>query len=143
MAATQYTMLNLNPDVLVDLGYVNVENLSLQYQETLPISCEEARENLKSDNPICVNDALVRLTYHDPDWQWVQDQCLQLLNSNDPVVKGLAVSCLGHLARIHKIIDTAKVVPILNSLLEDPNVGGRAEDALDDIEMFALLASKD
>lgn len=110
----------------------------MQYQETLPISREEARENLKSDDPIRVNDALVRLTYHDPDWQWVQDQCLQLVNYQDPVVKGLAVSCLGHLARIHKTIDTVKVVPILSGLLEDPDVGGRAEDALDDIEMFAL-----
>jgi hypothetical protein len=110
----------------------------MQYQETLPISYEEAKEILKSDDSTRINDALVRLTYHNSDWQWVQDQCLQLVNHSDPVVKGLAVSCLGHLARIHKTIDTAKVLPILNSLLNDPEVGGRAEDAIDDIEMFAL-----
>jgi hypothetical protein len=112
----------------------------MQYQETLPISYEEAKESLKSDDPIRVNDALVRLTYHDSDWRRVQDQCLQLVSHSDPVVKGLAVSCLGHLARIHKTIDTVKVLPLLSSLLDDPDVGGRAEDAIDDIEMFARLS---
>jgi hypothetical protein len=110
----------------------------MQYKETLPISPEEAKENLESDDPTRINDALIRLTYHNSDWQWVQDQCLQLLNNSDSVVKGLAVSCLGHLARIHKTIDAAKVLPVLNSLLNDPDLGGRAEDAIDDIEMFAL-----
>jgi hypothetical protein len=110
----------------------------MQYQETLPISIEEAKEKLESNDSTCINDALIRLTYHDSDWQWVQDQCLQLIHHSDPAVRGLAVSCLGHLARIHKTIDTAKVLPVLNSLLDNPELGGRAEDAIDDIEMFAL-----
>jgi hypothetical protein len=115
-----------------------IEESTVQYQETLPISLEEAKENLESNDSTRINDALIRLTYHNSNWQWVQDQCLQLLNHSDPVVKGIAVSCLGHLARIHKTIDTAKVLPVLHNLLDDPDLGGRAEDAIDDIEMFAL-----
>jgi hypothetical protein len=115
----------------------------MQYQETLPISDKDAKEKLKSDDPIHITDALVRLTYHYSNWRWVQDQCLQLVNHLDPVVKGLAISCLGHLARIHKTIDTVKVLPILNSLLDDPDVGGRAEDAIDDIKMFAQMSPQD
>jgi hypothetical protein len=115
----------------------------MKYQKTLLISYEDAKEKLKSDDPIHVTDALVRLTYHYSDWRWVQDQCLTLINHSDPVIKGLAVSCLGHLARIHNTIDTFKVLPILNSLLDDPDIGGRAEDAIDDIEMFARLSPQE
>jgi hypothetical protein len=75
----------------------------MQYQETLPISFKEAEEKLESDDPKRINDALIRLTYHDSDWQWVQDQCLQLVNYSGPVVKGPAISCLGHLARITRL----------------------------------------
>jgi hypothetical protein len=40
------------------------------------------------------------------------------------------------LARIHGTLDLDRVEPKLRELRKDPDVGGRAEDALDDIQKF-------
>lgn len=90
--------------------------------------------NSKNSKEIC--DALIRITYYDHDYKWVQSKCIRFLDSNDLNVKRLAIICLGHLARIHKQLDKEAVIPLLKKLQNDPNVGGAAEDALDDIESF-------
>lgn len=108
----------------------------MKYFEVIPISREEAKSAILSDNPDIICNALLRLTYHDPDWQWVQNLCLQLVQYEDTNIRGLAVTCLGHLACIHGVLNTEKVVPILEDLRHDPDVGGKVEDALDDIQMF-------
>ncbi|MEU4874969.1 hypothetical protein [Streptomyces sp. NPDC021608] len=53
----------------------------------------------------------------------------------------LAVTCVGHIARLHGAID-ARLVTRVRDLLQDPVLGGRAEDALDDIASFAPGALK-
>jgi hypothetical protein len=112
------------------------------FQEVLPISREEANAGLDSIDPGVLCNALVRVTYHDPDWRWVQTQCMRLAAHSDKNVRGLAVSCLGHLARIHGVLDTEEVLPLLNELLTDPEVAPRAEDALDDIKTFLKIDLK-
>lgn len=46
------------------------------------------------------------------------------------------MTCAGHIARIHGAI-SARVVDRVRVLLQDPVLGGRAEDAMDDIAAFA------
>ena len=53
-----------------------------------------------------------------------------------PAVTGLAVTSLGHIARIHRQLDLDKVLPVLEKLRSDPEIGGRVEDALDDIRKY-------
>ena len=76
------------------------------------------------------------MTFHDDDWRWVQSYCLQFLTHPDKDVRAIAAVCLGHLACIHGTLDIAIVVPALKDLLTDPDVAGKASDALDDIAMF-------
>lgn len=108
----------------------------MTYLEVVPISREEAESAILSDDPDAICNALLQLTYHDPDWQWVQNLCLQFVQYKDMNIRGLAVTCLGHLARIHGVLNTEKVVPILKDLRHDSDIGGKVEDALDDIQMF-------
>jgi hypothetical protein len=61
---------------------------------------------------------------------------LEFSRHSEPAVRGLAATCLGHLARIHRQLDTATVIPRLNEMLTDPDVKGVAQDALDDISVF-------
>ncbi len=110
------------------------------YQEPERISREKAERILSSGSPTEICDALVGLAYHEPDWRWVQGQCLRFLGHPDEQVRGLAATCLGHVARIHGRVDKQLVVPALQRLLTDPEIGGRAEDALGDIRMFASNA---
>lgn len=104
--------------------------------EVNPITRTDAEAGLTSGIPDKICDALIRITYHDPDWRWVQDVCLQLASHSDPQVSGLAVTCLGHLARIHGVLDMEKVLPTLSRLLDEPKISGRVADALDDINMY-------
>jgi len=108
----------------------------MRFQEVTPISREEALSAFASNNVEAICDALIRITYHDPDWHWVQEQCVRFAGFPDVDVRGLAVTCLGHLARIHRKLDVEEVLPVLKSLINDTDVAPRVADTLDDIKMF-------
>lgn len=108
----------------------------MRYEDVLPITRQEAEDAFVSGNPNEVCNALVRVAYHDPDWRWVQAQCLRFGKHPDPDVRGLAATCIGHLVRIHGVLDMELVLPVLEGLLKDPEVSGRAQDALDDIKVY-------
>jgi hypothetical protein len=91
---------------------------------------------LRSGDSSAISRALVAAALHDPDWAWVQEHSLRLLSAAEPDVRGVAATCLGHLARIHGMLDLDRVEPRLRELRHDPALGGRAEDALDDIQQF-------
>ena|SRR3990167_10012909 len=107
-----------------------------QFHEVQPIDRNLAEDAFNSNDARKICDALVRVTYYDSDFKWVQSKCIVFLKSNDINVKRLAITCLGHLARIHKKLDKELVIPLLEQLRTDKYLGGTAEDALDDIEMF-------
>lgn len=103
------------------------------YHDVNPIEREEAIRALADPDPNIVCHALVRLVFHDPDWRWAQDQCLVLLDHKEREVRQLAVTCLGHIARIHGKIDVERVVTGLRRVGSDPQMRGRIDDALDDM----------
>jgi len=95
------------------------------------------KELLFSENTETVCNSLLEITFNDPDWQWKQDVLLNLLENNDNLdVKRLAITCLGHLARIHRQLDKNKVMPVLEKYLSNTELGGTVSDAFDDFEMF-------
>ncbi|MFB7500363.1 hypothetical protein ACFC09_37780 [Streptomyces sp. NPDC056161] len=80
--------------------------------------------------------ALLALTYDDPDRRAVEVILLRQISPEvDDQVRALAVTCMGHIGRIHQAV-SVDVVNCLEGLLNDPILGGRAEDALDDIRSF-------
>ena len=91
---------------------------------------------LKSDDASLVTKTLLYITFHHPNDRWVQDICLLLLDNENADIKGLAITCLGHLARIHKRLDTKKVFAILEDKKDDEALKGRIEDAIEDITLF-------
>jgi hypothetical protein len=104
--------------------------------EVKPITQTEAEAGLASGMPDKICDALIRITYHHPDWRWVQDVCLVFASHSNPQISGLAVTCLGHLARIHGVLEVEKVLTTLRKLRGDPKISGRVADALDDIKTY-------
>jgi len=96
-----------------------------------------AKERLFSENTEIACNSLLEITFNDPDWQWKQDVLLNLLENNDNLdVKRLAITCLGHLARIHQQLDKNKVMPVLEKYFSNPELGGTVSDTFDDFEMF-------
>jgi hypothetical protein len=107
------------------------------YQELEPIDRDKAVSMLASSDPYAVNEAILRLALYDPDGAWVTDRALELLQSPNANIRMVAATALGHVARIHRTIDRERVIPALQRLRDNPETVGRAEDALDDIAIFA------
>ena len=110
----------------------------MYYKDVLPITRQEAEEAFSTGNVEKTCDALVRLSYHESDWKWVQSQCLRFGKNPHSEIRGVVATCIGHLARIHGVLDIETVHPLLEELLSDPEISGRAQDALDDIEIYLL-----
>ena len=104
------------------------------YREPQPIDRRDAEHIFASGDANQIASTLVDVTFHDPDWRWVQNICLGFAHADAPVVRQAAVTCLGHVARIHRTLDLETVLPVLDELAADPAV--TTEDALDDIRMF-------
>lgn len=109
----------------------------MKYDSVQPINRSDAARILASTNKSAVCSAMVSLAFHDPDWRWVQDQCLAKLRDKDMTVAGVAATCLGHLARIHHCLDVATVIPALELARRNASLRGRVEDALEDIRMYS------
>jgi hypothetical protein len=109
----------------------------MKYEEVQPTKKDQAEKAFRGNKPEEIVRALLGVTWHVADWEWVQDRCLDFLDSPMPDVRNTAITCLGHLARIHKKLNRSKVLAALTGKLSDPQCSGRAEDAMEDIEMFA------
>ncbi|MFF7162992.1 hypothetical protein ACFZBP_16815 [Streptomyces sp. NPDC008086] len=84
--------------------------------------------------------ALLAFTYEEPDREVIEallSACLDPAGpAVDPQVRALAVTCVGHVARTHGELGPGLVARV-RGLLQDSGLGGRAEDALDDVASFA------
>jgi len=108
-----------------------------QFHQVLPISRDDALIALASGDSEQICKALVSVAFHESDWRWAQEKCLELLENDDADVSGLAATCLGHIARVQKKLDKERVLTALRQRLVYGDIAGRIEDAIDDIEMFA------
>ncbi len=108
----------------------------MQHETLSPMDREEARLELESGDAERVSCALVRLALHEPDRAFVEDVLAIHLQAPDAWVRGVAATCVGHVARVHRAVDAPRLVPLLRRLSADARTAGRVEDALSDIEMF-------
>lgn len=108
------------------------------YQEPEPLTRSEALKTLQSGETGEVCYVLVCLALHDPDPSWLEATISPHLTSEDPAIRGVAATCMGHVARIHRRAPSQGTIQLLEALLEDPAAGGQAEDALGDIRFFAV-----
>ena len=80
---------------------------------------------------------LLKITFNCDDWKWIQNVCIDIINSNrEKNICGLAVTCIGHLARIHGKIEKERIFEVFNQQKDNPFINDRIGDAIDDIDMF-------
>lgn len=108
----------------------------MNYQDYQRMSKQAAEKAFASNEVKCICEAMVSIAFYEPDWKWVQNKCLGFLNNEKPEIRGLAATCLGHIARIHRQLEKEKVLNALHGLLDDHAISGQVKDALDDIDMF-------
>ena len=110
----------------------------MKYETIEPISKDQAERLLAKDNREAICRTLVRVATSEPDRHWAQSQCLRFATHEDSFVRGVAATCLGHLARIHGTIDEDEVIPVVRQLLQDQDhlTRGKAEDAISDFSIY-------
>ena len=100
-------------------------------------SLTELENLLRSDDEQEIVEALMYAVFNIDEPQWIQEKCHDLICSDKSLnIKELAITCLGHVARMHGTIDEKVITPLLIELSKDQYLSGRASDALDDIEQF-------
>jgi hypothetical protein len=108
----------------------------MKYEELAPIDRGVAAVDLASADEGRMSKALIRLALHDPDWQYVQAVCVCYANDPHPWVRRNCATCLGHLARLHGMLELNSALPVLRRLEKDPETSSWAEAALHDVYMY-------
>lgn len=92
---------------------------------------------LRSEDTTVATDALLYLCFNSDDPEWIQVRCIDIIEKhrNDDV-RELALTCIGHVARMHSVINKALVIPVILEKLRHSTLSGPAQDALDDIDVF-------
>jgi hypothetical protein len=115
----------------------------MRYKDILPITREELKGALESDDAGRASRAIIAIALRDSDWQWAEQQCLNALKNKRIDVRAAAIVGLGHIARIHGKITLSRVLPELQAAKSNKSLRGIAEDALEDIVIFVKGAKSD
>lgn len=110
------------------------------YSEPANLGREDLKRALAERDIWLLREAIVAVSLSDPDRRWVEHQLVDLMRDPDGSVRSIAALGVGHVARVHGSIDRDLVLPVLRELLGDAKARGNAENALDDIAMFARIA---
>ena len=108
----------------------------LKYEAIEAQSRDQLAAQLCSSDPDVICTALIAAALHDPDRLYVESLIMKFLDHGNPWVRGAALIAAGHVARIHRALSTEHIVPVIEKLLDDREVQGKAQDALSDIRMF-------
>jgi len=116
----------------------------MKYVEIQEMSRDEAAAVLTNGTTDEKIIALLSLALYDNDSKWVETICADYLNDNNPSLRGIAVQCFGHLARIHRVIHDTVIIDKIYQLSNDDNqtVRGQAEGAISDFRIFLKLKCK-
>lgn len=107
------------------------------YEEIKRFSRDEIEEAILRDNPDELLYAVLSAALYSEDVNWAQDVCVRLAAHEHENGRGNAILGFGHIARIHRKLDEAKVKPLIESALEDKTeyVRGQADSAKDDLKL--------
>lgn len=102
----------------------------LKYEEVERVPKEELIARLANADPKVVAAALYSATRWDPDWQGVQQICVQYLASPHVPIRWAAATCLGDLAFFRRPLDCDIVIPALTTAMADPTISDPAAFSL-------------
>lgn len=108
----------------------------MKFNQPAPQPKAEILAEVASENFERICKALTSAALHEPDRARVEALIIRFLSHEDPFVRGVAALSAGHVARLHGALDTQRITPLIERLLDDPRTRGKASDALDDIHMF-------
>ncbi|WP_046216663.1 CPCC family cysteine-rich protein [Paenibacillus wulumuqiensis] len=119
--------------MLADLVDEKVERYSNNIDQN-----RESMKLINSDNPDAIVDGLLSLALSADDGEFAEQMMTRYSQHDNENIRGIAILCFGHIARIHEVIHKEHIIPLIQTALHDesPFVRGHAESALEDINMF-------
>ncbi len=115
----------------------------LSYEQPERASPGDVRTALAAEDHHAASRAMIGSALYYEDWRDVQALCLELLQHADRALAATAATCLGHLARVHGMIDLDVVLPALAQYQDEELVGPRVLDAIEDIQTYVRRAASD
>jgi len=119
--------------ILADLVDERVERYSNNIDQN-----RESMNLINSDNPDAIVDGLLSLALSADDGEFAEQVMTRYSQHDNENIRGIAILCFGHIARIHEVIHKEQVISLIQTALHDESsfVRGHAESALEDINMF-------
>jgi hypothetical protein len=112
------------------------------YEPMNPFRRDVAERWIASGDPRKILRALLRLSLNGPHYELAEQQALEFATHRDVWVRRNAATSLGYVARFHGTFDVDRMATLV-LLLDDAEVFGEADDALDDVEMFMRVNRRD
>lgn len=89
-----------------------------------------------TDKAVVLHAMLEMVEYVD-DPNWIAEKLTELIGNSDTEISGLAITCFGHLARIHGTVGNfKKIYNLLDRKKNIQELAGRVQDAFDDFYIF-------
>lgn len=110
--------------------------MNYQYDEPKEASKTEFTDIVRTGDVAMICDAIVRAVYFIPDYDWLLKQYILLSKHPDLEVRGVTITCIGHLARLNGKANKTQLLEILKPLLANRELSGRVEDAIDDVNAY-------
>ena len=108
----------------------------LTYEEIRELTPDDVARVLSRGDPRELLYVPLSVGLHADDPVWAQGVCTGLASHPDGTVRGNALLGLGHIARVHGVLDEGVARPLLLAGLDDESehVRGQARSAIDDVE---------
>jgi len=110
--------------------------MKYKYDEPSEINKARFLEAVGAGIVALICQAIVDAAHYIDDYDWLLKRYGELLLHPDMQVRGVTVSCIGHLARLNDRADKQQLLSMLEPLLECHDIAGRVEDAMEDINTF-------
>lgn len=95
---------------------------------------------IDSNNKDIVINGIMAMVFNLDDVNWISNHLIELSKHNNLEISSLALTCFGHLARLHSNVGNLECVSnLLKNMSKNVSLGGAAEDAMDDIETFMKI----
>ena len=78
------------------------------YKEIVPIEKAVAEKIFASNDVELICSSLVSISFYEQDWKWAQNICIEFIENKDLTFKGIAATCLGHIARVQGKLEKEK-----------------------------------
>jgi hypothetical protein len=110
----------------------------LTYEEAKPIAREDAIRRLHSHDLQAAESAILSVALFEPELEFASRLVFEGAHRAEPRLRGTALLCIGHLARLHRRLPEEPTVELVRAGLHHPDayVRGQAQNALDDLLVF-------